>query len=121
VLLPKVIRIICTKIQNPNEIQDAITQCDHAHIMALRRRAQVVGPNGLAARHDYFGVFATQASRRPRDVAGEKLQASRGAVCMCVSANGGHARWEKGSAVTAGGWRLLAVRGHLCHDLRAYM
>ena len=33
-----------------------------------------MGPNGLVARHDYFGIFASDISRRPRDVAGDKLQ-----------------------------------------------
>ena len=32
------------------------------------------GANGLLARHDYFGVFATKTSRQPRDVAGQTLQ-----------------------------------------------
>ena len=36
--------------------------------------SQVLGVNGMVARHDYFGIFATEASRKPRDVAGDKLQ-----------------------------------------------
>jgi hypothetical protein len=34
-----------------------------------------MGPNGMVARHDLVGVYATQATRQPRDIAGEKLQA----------------------------------------------
>jgi hypothetical protein len=30
--------------------------------------------NGLMARHDYYGAYATVASRAPRDVAGDKLK-----------------------------------------------
>ena len=33
-----------------------------------------MGANGMVARHDLVGVYATAASRAPRDVAGEKLQ-----------------------------------------------
>ncbi|MEW5304838.1 MAG: hypothetical protein WDW36_007421 [Sanguina aurantia] len=36
--------------------------------------AQSQGCNGLIARHDYLGIYATKASRAPRDVAGTKLQ-----------------------------------------------
>jgi hypothetical protein len=40
----------------------------------------VQGPNGLLARHDLVGVYATESARRPRDVAGQTLQ-----VCvLCV-------------------------------------
>lgn len=34
---------------------------------------QVQGVNGMVARHDYYGVYATASSRRPRDIAGDKL------------------------------------------------
>ncbi|EFJ48005.1 hypothetical protein VOLCADRAFT_117761 [Volvox carteri f. nagariensis] len=36
--------------------------------------SQVMGPNGQVARYGYAGIFATPSSRRPRDVAGERLQ-----------------------------------------------
>ncbi|KAL6763316.1 hypothetical protein V8C86DRAFT_347755 [Haematococcus lacustris] len=36
--------------------------------------SQVMGPNGMLARHDLVGIYATQATRKPRDVAGQKLQ-----------------------------------------------
>ncbi|GFR46133.1 hypothetical protein Agub_g7648 [Astrephomene gubernaculifera] len=35
---------------------------------------QVLGPNGQVARYGYVGISATGPSRRPRDVAGERLQ-----------------------------------------------
>ncbi|GAX73269.1 hypothetical protein CEUSTIGMA_g723.t1 [Chlamydomonas eustigma] len=35
--------------------------------------SQVLAANGLTARHDYFGVYASKTSRQARDVAGEKL------------------------------------------------
>uniref|UniRef100_A0A7S0RKX6 DEX1 C-terminal domain-containing protein n=1 Tax=Chlamydomonas leiostraca TaxID=1034604 RepID=A0A7S0RKX6_9CHLO len=35
--------------------------------------AQVMGGNGMVARHDLVGIYATQASRAPRDVAGDRL------------------------------------------------
>ncbi|KAF5841733.1 hypothetical protein DUNSADRAFT_11513 [Dunaliella salina] len=35
---------------------------------------QVLGPNGMLARHDLVGVYATASSRMPRDVAGDKLE-----------------------------------------------
>ena len=28
----------------------------------------------MVARHDYYGVYAVASSRRPRDIAGDKLQ-----------------------------------------------
>ncbi len=34
---------------------------------------QTLGPNGMVARHDLVGIYATKASRRPRDVPGERL------------------------------------------------
>ncbi|PNH00541.1 hypothetical protein TSOC_013631, partial [Tetrabaena socialis] len=36
--------------------------------------SQVLGPNGQVSRYGYVGIYATPASRRPRDVAGERLQ-----------------------------------------------
>lgn len=47
--------------------------------------AQVMGPNGLVARHDLVGVYATKASRRPRDVAGDKLQV--GALALNITSS----------------------------------
>lgn len=35
--------------------------------------SQMTSMNGLVARYDYYGVYATAASREPRDIAGEKL------------------------------------------------
>jgi hypothetical protein len=37
---------------------------------------QVLGPNGMVARHDLVGIYAADSTRQPRDVAGEKLQVS---------------------------------------------
>mmetsp|Transcript_4558 Transcript_4558/g.9807 ORF Transcript_4558/g.9807 Transcript_4558/m.9807 type:complete len:1070 (-) Transcript_4558:202-3411(-) len=36
--------------------------------------SQVMGPNAMLARHDYFGAYATKPTRQPRDVAGDKLR-----------------------------------------------
>ncbi|KXZ42251.1 hypothetical protein GPECTOR_175g219 [Gonium pectorale] len=36
--------------------------------------SQTLGPNGGVARYGYVGIYATPAARRPRDVAGQRLQ-----------------------------------------------
>lgn len=50
------------------------------HVSALLMQAwpsQVMGfTSGMTARHDYFGVYATAASRQPKDVVGDTLQVS---------------------------------------------
>lgn len=42
------------------------------------RVVQVMGPNGQVARHDLVGIYATSATRAPRDVAGDKLHVGEG-------------------------------------------
>ena len=42
-------------------------------LLGLVLLSQVLAANGMTARHDYFGIYASKASRQARDVAGEKL------------------------------------------------